>query len=89
MKLFTTGFLQVFFVACNTYFISKSFYIGVFICGLIISLIWSWNVKKIVFGTFNDRIIYAFGAAFGSLFGLIISKLILWYNNILNYQQEK
>jgi hypothetical protein len=77
MKLFLTGFLQVFFVACNTYFISKSFYIGVFICGLIISLIWSWNVKKIVFGTFNDRIIYAFGAAFGSLLGLIISKLIL------------
>jgi len=77
MKLFITGFLQVFFVACNTYFISKSFYIGVFICGLIISLIWSWNVKKIVFGNFNDRIIYAFGAAFGSLFGLIISKLIL------------
>ena len=77
MKLFLTGFLQVFFVACNTYFISKSFYIGVFICGLIISLIWSWNVKKIVFGTFKDRIIYVFGAAFGSLFGLIISKLIL------------
>lgn len=77
MKLFLTGFLQVFFVACNTYFISKSFYMGVFICGLIISLIWSWNVKKIVFGTFNDRIIYAFGAAFGSLLGLIISKLIL------------
>lgn len=77
MKLFLTGFLQVFFVACNTYFISKSFYIGVFICGLIISLIWSWNVKKIVFGTFNDRIFYAFGAAFGSLLGLIISKLIL------------
>lgn len=77
MKLFLTGFLQVFFVACNTYFISKSFYIGVFFCGLIISLIWSWNVKKIVFGTFNDRIVYAFGAAFGSLLGLIISKLIL------------
>ena len=77
MKLFLTGFLQVFFVACNTYFISKSFYMGVFICGLIISLIWSWNVKKIVFGTFNDRIVYAFGAAFGSLLGLIISKLIL------------
>ena len=77
MKLFLTGFLQVFFVSCNTYFISKSFYIGVFICGLIISLIWSWNVKKIVFGTFNDRIVYAFGAAFGSLLGLILSKLIL------------
>ena len=29
------------------------------------------------FATFKDRIIYAFGAAFGSLFGLIISNLIL------------
>ena len=77
MKLFLTGFLQVFFVACNTYFISKSFYIGVFICGLIISLIWSWNVKKIVFGSLKDRIYYAFGAGFGSLFGLIISKFII------------
>ena len=68
MKLFITGFLQVFFVACNTYFISKSFYIGVFICGLIISLIWSWNVKKLFFGVcywediyegiFTDKMLY-------------------------------
>jgi len=46
MKLFLTGFTQVFFVAINTYFLSKGFYLGVFICGFIISLIWSWNVKK-------------------------------------------
>ena len=77
MKLFLTGFLQVFFVACNNYFISKSFYIGVFFCGITISLIWSWNVKKIVFGGLKDRIYYAFGAGFGSLFGLIISKFII------------
>ena len=51
MKLFTTGFMQVFFVAVNTFFISKEYYVGVFICGFIISMIWSWNVKKIAFGT--------------------------------------
>ena len=47
LKLFTTGFIQVFFVAVNTYFLSKSFFIGVFICGFMISFIWSWNVKKV------------------------------------------
>lgn len=75
MKLFTTGFIQVFFVAINTYFLSKEFYIGVFICGFIISLIWSWNVKKVAFGTFKDRFYYALGAGCGSLFGLIVSTL--------------
>lgn len=77
IKLFITGFVQVFFVAINTYFISKQFYAGVFFCAFIISFIWSWNVKKIAFGTMADRIAYALGAGVGSLIGLIISVLIL------------
>jgi hypothetical protein len=77
MKLFITGFVQVFFVAINTYFLSKEFYLGVFICAFIISLIWSWNVRKVAFGTFKDRLCYALGAGFGSLLGLIVSKIIL------------
>ena len=81
MQLFLTGFIQVFFVAINTYFLSKGFYVGVLICGFIISFIWSWNVKKIAFGSTNDRVIYSFGASLGSLFGLIVSKLI---TNIVN-----
>jgi hypothetical protein len=75
IKLFITGFVQVFFVAINTYFLSKEFYLGVFICGVIISLIWSWNVKKIAFGSFKERLLYSLGAGFGSLFGLIVSIL--------------
>lgn len=77
MKLFITGFVQVFFVAINTYFISKSFYAGIAICGFMISIVWSWNVKRIAFGSNKDRIIYASGAALGSLAGAFISKLIL------------
>jgi hypothetical protein len=77
LKLFSTGFIQVFFVAVNTYFLSKSFFAGVFICGFLISFIWSWNVKKIAFGTIHDRIAYASGAGFGSLVGLVISKFII------------
>jgi hypothetical protein len=42
-----------------------------------ISFIWSWNVKKVAFGTLTDRIVYALGAAFGSAVGLLVSTLIL------------
>jgi hypothetical protein len=73
ITLLFTGFLQVFFVAMNTYFISTKNLVGTFAAGLIISLIWSFNVKKIAFGTTKDRIIYAFGAGLGSLFGLLAS----------------
>lgn len=77
IKLFLTGFVQVFFVAINTYFLSKIFFLGVFTSSFMISFIWSWNVKKVAFGTFADRISYALGAAFGSTFGLLVSTLIL------------
>ncbi len=77
LKLFSTGFIQVLFVAINTVFLSREYYIGVFICGFIISMIWSWNVKKIVFGTTYDRLFYSLGAALGSLTGLYISTSII------------
>jgi hypothetical protein len=76
MKLFITGFVQVFFVAINTYFISRQFYLGVFSCGFMISLIWSWNVKKIAFGTWTDRLYYASGAAFGSVAGAYLGHIV-------------
>jgi hypothetical protein len=81
MKLFITGFTQVFFVAINTFFISKAIYGGVLICGFLISFIWSWNVKKVAFGTIKDRIWYSFGAGVGSLVGLIVSIFIFKHLN--------
>ena len=80
LKLSLTGFVQVFFVAINTYFLSKEFYIGVFIVGFLISLIWSWNVKKIAFGSLKDRLFYALGAGLGSLIGLIVS--VVFFKNL-------
>jgi hypothetical protein len=82
MKLFITGFTQVFFVAINTYFISKAIYGGVLICGFLISFIWSWNVKKVAFGTLQDRLWYSFGASVGSLVGLMVSVFI--FNQLKN-----
>ena len=77
MKLFTTGFLQVFFVVINTYFISKGYLIGIIICGFIISFIWSHNVKKIAFGSEYDRFIYSLGAMSGSLIAYFLGKIII------------
>jgi hypothetical protein len=79
MKLFSTGFLQVFFVAVNTFFISNGYYVGVLICGFLISIIWSFNVKRVAFGTNTDRLIYATGAGLGSLLGLGASQYIFKY----------
>ena len=77
MKLFTTGFLQVFFVVINTYFISKGYLLGIIICGFIISFIWSHNVKKIAFGSEYDRFIYSLGAMSGILTAYFLGKIII------------
>jgi hypothetical protein len=75
-QLFTTGFIQVILVAINTYQIAHGKYAGVLIVGFLISFVWSFNVKKIAFGTMKDRLIYAAGAALGSLTGLALSTFI-------------
>lgn len=77
MKLFFTGFLQTIFVVINVYLISKEYYIGVFLSAFMISFIWSWNVKRIAFGTRRDRIFYALGAATGSTIGLLLSIFLI------------
>ena len=77
LKLFFTGFVQVYFVALNTVFLSKELYIGVFFAAFMISMVWSWNIKKIAFGSIKDRIFYSLGATAGSMLGLYSSSFIL------------
>ena len=67
IKLFTTGFTQVFLVVLNTYFITREFLFGILACGFLISFVWSHNVKKVAFGSEWDRIVYALGAMAGSV----------------------
>lgn len=76
-SLFITGATQVFFVAINTYFIAHEIYLGVIIASFLISMIWSYNVKRIVFGTLKDRLIYSLGATLGGVLGLFISVNII------------
>ena len=73
IKLFTTGFTQVFLVVLNTYFITREFLFG---CGFLISFVWSHNVKKIAFGSELDRIIYSLGAMTGSILAFYFGKFI-------------
>jgi hypothetical protein len=75
MKLFLTGFAQVFFVSINTYFLAHEMYFGVIVAAFMISLIWSFNVKKVAFGTNIDRVVYAAGATFGSVAGLWVGTM--------------
>lgn len=79
-QLFVTGFAQVFLVTIQTYFISKSFYLGALVGGFLISIVWSWNVKKIAFGSRMDRVVYSLGAAFGAIAGLFLSQIV--YNKM-------
>lgn len=76
MKLFLTAFLQVLFVSANTYFLSQVNWIGVAVCGWMISFLWSSNVRKVSIGTTKDRIIYSTGAMIGGLVGLYLAAQI-------------
>ena len=69
--LFITGFLQVFCVTIQTWFISRSYMPGIVVVGFLISFIWSFNVKRIAFGSLLDRIIYSAGASAGATVGIL------------------
>lgn len=77
IQLYFTGFVQVYFVSVNTYLLSREMYAGVFFAAFMISIIWSWNVRKVAFGSTRDRIVYAIGAASGSVIGLLSSTYIV------------
>ena len=79
LKLFFTGFIQVFLVSANTYFIAKTEYAGIAICGFGISYVWTFNIKKISIGSKMDQLVYSLGAMSGGLIGVILaSKLKRW-----------
>lgn len=77
MRIFVFGFLQVFFVSAQTWFVARSFWPGVAAGGFMISFLWTLNVKSMAFGGWIDRTVYAGGAMLGALFGLAFGKVIL------------
>lgn len=69
VRLFGTAFLQVCFVSINTVMLATGNVIGMAFASFLISIIWTHNVKKAVFASEFDRIMYALGATAGCLFG--------------------
>lgn len=76
VSLFGTGFIQVFLVSVQTYFITTIFLPGVLVVGFLISYVWTFNVKKVAFGNKSDRVVYASGAAVGAFFGVISGMVV-------------
>ena len=75
-KLFITGVVQVFFVAVNTWLIAHEKWVWIGPTGFTISFIWTYNVKKVVFGGMVDRVAYALGASVGTLLGVLASTVL-------------
>jgi hypothetical protein len=74
--LFITGFIQVSLIAAQTYQIAHGNMFSIFGIGFFISLVWSFNIKKVAFGNWWDRIVYATGAAVGSVSGVYLARLL-------------
>lgn len=76
IEIFFTAMLQVTLVALNVICISKSYIFFMLGTSFFLSLTWTFNVKKIAFGTIWDRVIYASGAMCGTGLGFLLSKLL-------------
>jgi hypothetical protein len=76
ITVFLTGFIQVFLVSANTYFISRTTYAGIAVCGFGISYLWTINVRKVAISNRTTQMIYAAGAMLGGLLGVFMAKLI-------------
>lgn len=76
IKIFCTSLIQVTLVAMNVIFISKGMIIPMLATGFLISLIWTFNIKRIVAGNLKESIVYAFGAMVGTGTGYILAHLL-------------
>lgn len=76
-KLFFMGFIQVFFVYGQTWFIIRECDIGILVFAFMISLVWSLNVRKMAFGGWKERFVYSTGATLGGYSGYLLSKCLV------------
>lgn len=77
--LFFSAMLQVSFVAMQPLFIVNHKIIPMLLTGFLISMIWTFNIKKVAFGGWPDRLVYAIGAMCGTGFGYWISNITIKY----------
>lgn len=76
MRLFFTGFIQVYLVAANTVFIAKGVIVGIIVSSFGISYVWTHNVKRAAMSSEFERLVYCTGATAGALSGYLSGKTI-------------
>ena len=74
--IFITAFAQVFLVSANVYFISRTTWLGIAVCGFGISFLWTINVRKVNVGSTMEQVVYSTGAMCGGLIGVLLAKII-------------
>lgn len=74
--LILSGFIIVCLVSLNTYQVSHQHYVGAGLVGFLISLTWTYNVKKVAFGSWVDRCMYAGGASLGTVVGMLVATIL-------------
>jgi len=71
------AYTQVMLVVINTWQVAhQKKFVGAIIVGFLISLVWTFNIKRVAFGDWTTRFIYCTGASIGTASGLIITKYI-------------
>ena len=76
LKIFLSATLQIFLVSVNTYLISHSFVLEAGIVGFLLSLVWSYNIRKIVISSTSERLVYCLGAGVGTSLGVLLMKIL-------------
>jgi hypothetical protein len=73
---FLWAYAQVTLIALNTWQIANGKILGALVVGFLISLAWTFNVRRAAFGTMTDRAIYCSGAMCGTGTGIILADLL-------------
>lgn len=76
IRTFTLAYIQVLLVVVNTWQVANQKFLGAIIVGFLISLVWTFNVKRVALGEWSTRLIYCLGASLGTASGLLITKTI-------------
>ena len=76
VSIFLSSLLQIFFVSVNTILISKEMVIQAGVCGFLLSLVWTFNIKRIGIASWGERISYCLGAGIGTSSGILFIKVI-------------
>lgn len=73
--LFGQGVVYVGLQAANVVQLARHHYTGAFVVGFLISLLWSWNVKGVAVRSGWAGVVYASGAAVGTVLGMFIAGI--------------